>query len=122
MNASVETLQNCLATIHVEVGSDRISPLRENLIRDFMKDAKVPGFRPGKMPKALVLETCATTTWPTSEAGAEVSAAEATSKAADEGAEGAAGTDLSLGCRRRGLAGACTDPTARCNRGRRGQY
>ena len=54
MNASVETLPNCLATIHVEVGSDRISPLRENLIRDFMKDAKVPGFRPGKMPKALV--------------------------------------------------------------------
>ena len=54
MNVSVETLPNCLATIHVEVGSDRISPMRETLVRDFMKDARVPGFRPGKMPKALV--------------------------------------------------------------------
>jgi len=54
MNASVETLPNCLATIRVEVGSDRISPTREKLIRDYMKDARVPGFRPGKMPKAMV--------------------------------------------------------------------
>jgi trigger factor len=54
MNVSVETLPNCLATLRVEVGSDHISPAREHLIRDFMKDARIPGFRPGKTPRALV--------------------------------------------------------------------
>ncbi len=54
MNAVVETLPNCLATLRVEVGPDRVSQTRETLVHEFLKDARIPGFRPGKAPRAVV--------------------------------------------------------------------
>jgi trigger factor len=54
MNVSVETLPNCLATLRVEVGPDRIAKTREALVSEYLKGVKVPGFRPGKVPRPLV--------------------------------------------------------------------
>jgi len=54
MNASVESLPNCLATLRVEVGPERVIQTREELVKQFSKDAKLPGFRPGKVPRAMV--------------------------------------------------------------------
>ena len=54
MNAVVEPLPNCLATLRVEVGPDRVKSTRETLVHELLKDARIPGFRPGKAPRAVV--------------------------------------------------------------------
>lgn len=54
MNAVVEPLPNCLATLRVEVGPDRVKATRETLVHELLKDARIPGFRPGKAPRAVV--------------------------------------------------------------------
>jgi len=54
MKAVVETLPNCLATLHVEVGPDVVGKTRESLVQEFLKEARIPGFRPGKAPRAVV--------------------------------------------------------------------
>ncbi len=54
MKAVVETLPNCLATLHVEIGPDVVGKTRESLVQEFLKDARIPGFRPGKAPRAVV--------------------------------------------------------------------
>jgi trigger factor len=54
MNATVETLPNCLATLHVEVGPEVVSKTREKIVGGFLNQARIPGFRPGKSPRHLV--------------------------------------------------------------------
>ena len=54
MNAVVETLPNCLATLRVEVGPERVTETRASLVNEFLKEARIPGFRPGKAPRAVV--------------------------------------------------------------------
>jgi trigger factor len=54
MNVTVESLPNCLATLRVEVGAPRISQTREKILKDYLQQARIPGFRPGKTPRSLV--------------------------------------------------------------------
>lgn len=54
MNVTVETLPNCLAVLHIEVGSEAISKAHEKVVGGFLRQARIPGFRPGKTPKVLV--------------------------------------------------------------------
>jgi trigger factor len=54
MNATLETLPNCLATLRVEVGAEALKKVRDKVVRDYMNQARIPGFRPGKTPRALV--------------------------------------------------------------------
>lgn len=54
MNASVETLPNCLATLRVEVGPERLSQTREELLKQYSREVKIPGFRSGKVPREIV--------------------------------------------------------------------
>lgn len=54
MNIVVEPKANCLATLRVELEPDRVLKQRSVISRDFQKHAKIPGFRPGKAPQALV--------------------------------------------------------------------
>ncbi len=54
MNATVESLPNCLATLKVEVGSDEVHRVREKVIQSYLSQAHIPGFRPGKSPRPLV--------------------------------------------------------------------
>ncbi len=54
MNVEVETLPNCLATLKIEVEADKVSTAREAVIREFLQHAKLPGFRPGKVPRSTI--------------------------------------------------------------------
>lgn len=54
MNVVVESLPNCLASIRVEVGPEVVSKTREQIVAKITKEAKIPGFRAGKVPRSMV--------------------------------------------------------------------
>jgi FKBP-type peptidyl-prolyl cis-trans isomerase (trigger factor) len=54
MNVVVENLPNCLATLRVEVEPEKVSKAMEQLVRDFTQQARIPGYRPGKAPRAVI--------------------------------------------------------------------
>ncbi len=54
MKATVEKQANCQATLHIEVPAERLQAAREGVLNLFAKTASVPGFRPGKAPRATV--------------------------------------------------------------------
>ena len=54
MNVVVESQPNCLATLTVELPADRVSKEWQNLARQFQRNVRIPGYRPGKAPQSLV--------------------------------------------------------------------
>jgi trigger factor len=54
MNVVVESQPNCLVTLQVELPSDQVSKEWTNVTRNFQRQARIPGYRPGKAPQALV--------------------------------------------------------------------
>jgi len=54
MNVVVEPLPNCLATLRVEVEAERVHSAREEVLNGFAQQAKLPGYRPGKAPRAVI--------------------------------------------------------------------
>jgi trigger factor len=54
MNVALELQPNCLAKLHVEIPPDRVAGARAKIIGEFRNHARIPGFRPGKAPKAVV--------------------------------------------------------------------
>ena len=54
MNVTVEPLPNCLATLRVDVPPDAVTAARENITKDYARHAQLPGYRPGKAPRAVV--------------------------------------------------------------------
>ncbi len=54
MNVEVETLPNCVTSIRVEVPPDRVAGEWERISREFRTQARVPGFRPGKVPADVI--------------------------------------------------------------------
>jgi trigger factor len=54
MNVVVEPLPNCLATLKVEVEAEKVESTREAVVQEFLQQAKLPGFRPGKVPRATI--------------------------------------------------------------------
>jgi trigger factor len=54
MNVVVENLPNCLATLKVEVDPERVSAAWDTVTKDFGKYARIPGYRPGKAPTAII--------------------------------------------------------------------
>lgn len=54
MNVVVEPLPNCLATLRVEVEAERVNAAREEVLKGFTQQAKLPGFRSGKAPRAVI--------------------------------------------------------------------
>ena len=55
MNVTIEPLPHCLATLRVEIPSDQVSATRERITDAYMKQVKLPGFRPGKVPRSVVV-------------------------------------------------------------------
>ena len=53
MNINVERLPECKATLQVELPADRVSTARAVIVTKVVSQAKLPGFRPGKIPKAV---------------------------------------------------------------------
>ena len=54
MHIEVETLPNCVTALRVELPPERVDKERETILRDYQGAARLPGYRPGKAPKALV--------------------------------------------------------------------
>ncbi|MEI7958025.1 MAG: trigger factor [Verrucomicrobiota bacterium] len=54
MNVQLENLPNCITTMRVEVPAEKVTASRDALIREYSQHAKLPGFRPGKAPRAVV--------------------------------------------------------------------
>lgn len=54
MNIVVEKLPKCAANLRVEIPADTVSKERETIVRAYSSKARIPGFRPGKAPRAVV--------------------------------------------------------------------
>ena len=59
MNVTVESLGPCRKLLRVEVPVDRVDAAFEEVGGQYQKYAQLPGFRPGKSPKHLVLKNFA---------------------------------------------------------------
>jgi len=56
VNITVENLAPCKKLLRVEVDAKTVDEAFEAITKDFQKQAALPGFRPGKAPRALVLK------------------------------------------------------------------
>jgi trigger factor len=54
MNIVVERQPKCLATLRVEVPADKVAAERTQLVQFYTSRARLPGFRPGKAPRAVI--------------------------------------------------------------------
>ena len=55
MNVTVQNLAPCKKLLRVEVEAQKVDETLEAVTRDFRREATLPGFRPGKAPKEMVL-------------------------------------------------------------------
>ncbi len=54
MNVVVENLPNCITTLRIELESEKVNKVWESVTADYTKYAKLPGYRAGKAPKAVI--------------------------------------------------------------------
>jgi len=54
MNIVVEKQPKCVATLRVEIPADTVSGERTQIVRGYASKARIPGYRPGKAPRALI--------------------------------------------------------------------
>ncbi|MBL9154568.1 MAG: trigger factor [Verrucomicrobiales bacterium] len=54
MTISVEKLPDCKAKLSVEIPSGEVNPERDKIVSLYARQAKIPGFRPGKAPRSAV--------------------------------------------------------------------
>ncbi|MFM2082375.1 MAG: trigger factor, partial [Verrucomicrobiota bacterium] len=56
MNVTVENLAPCKKLIRIELPATAVDAAFEAMTKSFMRDAALPGFRPGKAPRDMVLK------------------------------------------------------------------
>lgn len=54
MNIVVEKQPKCVATLRVEIPAEKVTGQRDQIVRKYTGSARVPGFRPGKAPRAVI--------------------------------------------------------------------
>ena len=54
MNVEVENLPNCITTLRVEVPPAKVTTTWSSVAEEYARYARIPGFRPGKAPRAVV--------------------------------------------------------------------
>ena len=54
MNVSVEVLAPCKRLMRVEIEAAKVDETFANITQEFQREARLPGFRPGKAPKDVV--------------------------------------------------------------------
>lgn len=55
MNVTVETLAPCKKQLRVEIDAAAVDSTFESITKEFQKEARFPGFRPGKAPRDMVV-------------------------------------------------------------------
>ena len=56
MNITVENLAPCKKLLRVEVDAKTVDETLDSVAKDFQKQASLPGFRPGKAPRGMVVK------------------------------------------------------------------
>lgn len=56
MNVTVESLAPCRKLVKVEVDAPTVDSTYEKIATEFQKSVKLPGFRPGKAPREMILK------------------------------------------------------------------
>ena len=56
MNITVEDVAPCKKRLKIEVPANRVKEAYDRVAGDFQKEARIPGFRPGHAPRAVVLK------------------------------------------------------------------
>ena len=56
MNITVENLAPCKKLVRVELDAKSVDEVFETITKDIQKQASLPGFRPGKAPRAMVVK------------------------------------------------------------------
>jgi trigger factor len=56
MNITVEDVAPCKKRLKIEVPANRVKQAYDRVADDFQKEARIPGFRPGNAPRAVVLK------------------------------------------------------------------
>lgn len=54
MNITIDRQPKCIATLRVEIPADSVNQERASVLSSYSKQAKIPGFRPGKAPIAVI--------------------------------------------------------------------
>ena len=54
MNVQLENLPNCITTLRVELPAEQVSQAWDEIARNYLQHARIPGFRPGKAPRLVV--------------------------------------------------------------------
>ncbi len=54
MNIVVEKQPKCVATLRVEIPAEKVTSERNKIVRNYISKSRLPGFRPGKAPQAVV--------------------------------------------------------------------
>jgi trigger factor len=54
VNVTLENLAPCKKLMRVEIEAPKVDETFETVTRDFQKEARLPGFRPGKAPREMV--------------------------------------------------------------------
>jgi trigger factor len=54
MNIVVEKQPKCVATLRVEIPAEKVQGQRNQIVTKYLSKARVPGFRPGKAPRAII--------------------------------------------------------------------
>ena len=55
VNVTVQSLAPCKKLMRVEIEAQKVDETFEAVATDFRREAKLPGFRPGKAPREMVL-------------------------------------------------------------------
>jgi trigger factor len=55
VNVTVENLAPCKKLVRVEIDAKRVDEIFDSITKDFQRQASLPGFRPGKAPRDMVL-------------------------------------------------------------------
>ena len=56
MNVSVENLAPCKKLVRVELDAAAVNAAFDAITKDYQKQAALPGFRPGKAPRDMVVK------------------------------------------------------------------
>lgn len=56
MNVTVENLAPCKKLVRFELDAKAVDEAYDKMAKDFVREAQLPGFRPGKAPKDMVLK------------------------------------------------------------------
>jgi trigger factor len=56
VNVTIENLAACKKRVRVDVPAAKVDETLEEVVSAFQREAKLPGFRPGKVPKTVILK------------------------------------------------------------------